>query len=204
MTFTEAAAAELKSRLRGALMALGRVDDALAIDRAYVGTIHGLGLRLLTEHAFATGRSPALRLLTEAERDLLIRREAGRSPALEPVLSDLARHGYAWDRVSGRNAEEQFRARVLATVDLLRGLGARGMDPALTEAAEGAVRTLYGACIEDATDGDGCLGRRGPGADGGLPIRHRRSGCKSDRREGIPQGFQGTESRFSRTGRAWA
>jgi hypothetical protein len=46
----------------------------MAVERAYVSTIHGLGLRLLTEHAFAAGASPQPRHLGDAERDLLIRR----------------------------------------------------------------------------------------------------------------------------------
>ena len=146
---TESAAAELKGRLRGALMAVGRIEDALAIDQAYVGTIHGLGLRLLTEHAFATGRSPALRLLTDAERDLLIRQEVGRNTALAPVRGDLERFGYSWDSRSGKSAEEQFRTRVMATVDLLRGLGRRGIDRHVAEGGEAALRAFYGYCVDD-------------------------------------------------------
>jgi ATP-dependent exoDNAse (exonuclease V) beta subunit len=149
VTFTESAAAELKGRLRGALMAAGRIEDALAIDQAYVGTIHGLGLRLLTEHAFATGRSPALRLISDAERELLIRLEGGRSAALAPLRGDLERFGYAWDGVSGKSAEAAFRAQVIATVDLLRGLGPRGTDRRIVEGAEAEVRRLYGECIDD-------------------------------------------------------
>lgn len=64
VTFTEAAASEMRDRIRGALMARGRIGDALEIDRAYIGTIHALGQRLLTEHAFAGGRSPESRLST--------------------------------------------------------------------------------------------------------------------------------------------
>src|SRR6056297_222703 len=46
VTFTEAAAAEMRDRVRGELMARGRLRDALEIDRAYMGTIHALGQRL--------------------------------------------------------------------------------------------------------------------------------------------------------------
>ncbi|MCZ4088740.1 UvrD-helicase domain-containing protein [Sinorhizobium psoraleae] len=66
VTFTEAAASDLRTRIRGALLDRGRIDEALAIDRAYVGTIHALGLRLLTEHSFAAGRSPTSRLLSDS------------------------------------------------------------------------------------------------------------------------------------------
>ncbi len=149
VTFTESAADELKGRLRGSLMAAGRIEDALAIDRAYVGTIHGLGLRLLTEHAFATGRNPSLRLLSEAERDLLLRRELGHGEALRAVRDNLGRFGYAWDRQTGRTAEEQFRSKVIATIDLLRSLGPRGLNPEIVCEAETELRKRYGPCLAD-------------------------------------------------------
>lgn len=43
VTFTEAAAAEMRDRVRGELMVRGRLQDALEIDQAYMGTIHALG-----------------------------------------------------------------------------------------------------------------------------------------------------------------
>ncbi len=142
VTFTEAAAAEMRDRVRGELMARGRLNDALDIDRAYMGTIHALGQRLLTEHAFAAGRSPESRLLSEPERDLLIRLEMTRCAALEPLMADLGRFGYAWDFLTQSSAEDSFRADVLKTVDLIRGLGARGesseiLKPALDGLTEG-------------------------------------------------------------------
>ena len=45
VTFTEAAAAELSGRIRQSLLAAGMVEDAMAVERAYVSTIHSLGLR---------------------------------------------------------------------------------------------------------------------------------------------------------------
>ena len=67
VTFTEAAAGELRERIRAGLLADGLVSEAMAVERAYVSTIHGLGLRLLTEHALAAGASPQPRHLGDAE-----------------------------------------------------------------------------------------------------------------------------------------
>jgi len=156
VTFTEAAASELRARIRAELMTRGRIDDALEIDRAYVGTIHSLGQRLLTEHAFAAGRSPASRLLSEAERDLLIRRQIARCEALSPVMGDLARFGYAWKPGTEASAEDLFRADLLRVIDLLRGLGTRGtaaeiLDPALVALDEGyGDREVDGAPLTEA------------------------------------------------------
>lgn len=156
VTFTEAAASELRGRVRGELMARGRVDDALQVEQAYMGTIHALGQRLLTEHAFAAGRSPESRLLSDPERDMLIRMEVARCAALAPLTADLSRFGYRWDFLSGASAEESFRADLLRTVDLIRGLGERGLEadilaPALDELDAGyGEREAEGAALTGA------------------------------------------------------
>jgi ATP-dependent exoDNAse (exonuclease V) beta subunit len=149
VTFTEAAASELRERVRGELMARGRIHDALEIDRAYMGTIHALGQRVLTEHAFAAGRSPDSRLLSEPERDLLIWMEMDQCEALTPLMTDLARFGYAWNPLSGASAEDGFRADVFKTVDLIRGLGARSTSREILKAALEALTTGYGPCDAD-------------------------------------------------------
>ena len=151
VTFTEAAAAEMRDRVRGELMARGRLRDALEIDRAYMGTIHALGQRLLTEHAFAAGRSPESRLLSEPERDLLIRQEMTRCPALDPLMADLGRFGYAWNHATQTSAEDGFRADVLKTVDLIRGLGPRGQSADILSPALVALTEGYGPVEADGT-----------------------------------------------------
>ncbi|MGP6089664.1 UvrD-helicase domain-containing protein [Antarctobacter jejuensis] len=149
VTFTEAAAAEMRDRVRGELMARGRLGDALEIDRAYMGTIHALGQRLLTEHAFAAGRSPESRLLSEPERDLLIRLEMTRCAALQPLMQDLGRFGYAWNFATQSSAEDGFRADLLRTVDLIRGLGERGQSPDILDPALAALAEGYGPVDPD-------------------------------------------------------
>lgn len=144
VTFTEAAAAELKARIRAELIDHDRIADALELERAYIGTIHGLGQRLLTEQAFGAGRAPTSRLLTEAERDLLIRLKMGACAPLQEVMGDLARFGYVWDRATEASAEDRFRNDVLRTIDLLRGLGARGQDPEILGPALQALEAGYG------------------------------------------------------------
>ena len=46
VTFTEAAASELQGRLRTALLEDGQPEAAMALGRAYVSTIHALGVRI--------------------------------------------------------------------------------------------------------------------------------------------------------------
>ncbi len=150
VTFTEAAAGELKSRIRGALLAQGMVAEALALERAHVSTIHGLGLRILTEHAFAAGASPQPRHLSDAERELLIRQELARCSELDAIKRDPRRYGYtgSWGAVR-KSAEDELREAVFKTIDLLRGLGDGGTDAALAEDAVRRLRASYGPVEAD-------------------------------------------------------
>lgn len=140
VTFTEAAAAELSGRIRQSLLASGMVDEAMAVERAHVSTIHSLGLRLMTEHAFASGATPQPRLLSEAEQDLLIRQELARCRELQPIVADPDRFGHAATFATG--AEDGLRTRVLDMIALLRGLGEAGSSTRLAPDACTRIRAL--------------------------------------------------------------
>ena len=127
VTFTEAAAGEMKQRIRARLLADGMMHEAIAIDSAYASTIHGLGLRILTEHAFANGSSPAPRLLSEDERDLLIRQEIARCEPLRPIAADITHFGYRGQFYNDQTPEDEFRDAVRQTVDRIAMLGDRGL-----------------------------------------------------------------------------
>lgn len=123
VTFTEAAAAELRERIRAKLLSLGRLDDALKLDQAYISTIHGFGLRLLTEFAFDAGLSPRPRLLNEDEENTLIRLALARTEKADVITANLAKFGYSYDYNSQKSAEELFRDDLLRIVMLLRSAG---------------------------------------------------------------------------------
>ena len=77
VTFTEAAATEMRERVRRAVMA----DEALAhhradLDDAVIGTVHSLALRLLREHPFDAAIDPSATVLGEDEAELLRRTAA--------------------------------------------------------------------------------------------------------------------------------
>jgi ATP-dependent helicase/nuclease subunit A len=69
ITFTEKAAAEMKSRVRKRFLDLGRRDDARAAESAWVSTIHGLCARILRAHALSAGVDPAFRVLDEVDAE---------------------------------------------------------------------------------------------------------------------------------------
>lgn len=149
VTFTEAAASELRERIRAGLLAEGLVSEAMAVERAYVSTIHGLGLRLLTEHALAAGTSPQPRHLGDAERDLLIRQALAHAKALDPIKADPERFGHAANQQKGDTVEDSLRGRVLSMIDLLRGLGDAGRDPGLIAPALARLDEIHGKPLDD-------------------------------------------------------
>jgi ATP-dependent helicase/nuclease subunit A len=75
ITYTRKAAAELRLRIRAALLARGRPDLARELDGAWVSTIHGFCARLLHANPFAAGIDPRFRELDD-EHGAVIRGEA--------------------------------------------------------------------------------------------------------------------------------
>ena len=63
ITFTEKAAAELKTRVRRRFIELGRRADARAAEGAWISTIHGFCSRVLRAHALSAGIDPDFRVL---------------------------------------------------------------------------------------------------------------------------------------------
>lgn len=149
VTFTEAAAGELRERIRAGLLADRLVTEAMAVERAYVSTIHGLGLRLLTEHALAAGASLQPRHLGDAERELLIRQALAHAKSLDPIKAEPERFGYQPNWQKGETVEDSLRGRVLSMIDLLRGLGDKGRDPGLIAPALTRLDEIYGKVIAD-------------------------------------------------------
>ena len=149
VTYTEAAASELRERIRSALLADGLVQEALAVEQAYVSTIHGLGLRILTEHAFAAGASPQPRHLADAERDLLIRQALANARSLDPIKANPSKFGYKPNWQAGKTVEDALRGRVLSIIDLLRGLGDTGLDPGLIAPSLDRLSEVYGKVLAD-------------------------------------------------------
>ena len=69
ITFTEKAAAEMKSRVRRRFLELDRREDARAAESAWVSTIHALCARILRAHALSAGVDPAFRVLDELDAE---------------------------------------------------------------------------------------------------------------------------------------
>ncbi|NLC71916.1 MAG: UvrD-helicase domain-containing protein, partial [Desulfuromonadaceae bacterium] len=144
VTFTEAAAAELRERIRAELVRQGRLEDALRLGQAYISTIHAFGLRLLTEFALDAGCNPLPRLLSEDEEGILIRQALAATDRAGPVMSQLYRFGYRWDFNSGKSAEDGFRDRILEVIRRLRAIGSPESDGGMIRRVQDVIAETYG------------------------------------------------------------
>ena len=70
ITFTEAAASELRDRIRTALAEAGETDAVDQVDEAAISTLHGFAQRILAEHPFEAGLPPAVEVLDEIQSSL--------------------------------------------------------------------------------------------------------------------------------------
>ncbi len=81
ITFTNKAAGELKSRIKAELRACGLAEQALAVDEAWVSTIHGMCARILRAHAIELDIDPAFKMADAVQVNVL------RERAVDEVLS---------------------------------------------------------------------------------------------------------------------
>ena len=67
-TFTKRAAAELRERVRVKLLREGMSREANELKNALIGTVHGLGVKLLRRFAFEAGVSPQVDIVAEEDQ----------------------------------------------------------------------------------------------------------------------------------------
>ena len=147
VTFTEAAAAELRERIRARLLESNRLEDALKLDQAYISTIHGFGLKILTEFSFEGGSSPQPRLLNEDEQTALIKQTLSHATSAKMITRDLASFGYKYVYNSG-SAEDLFREDVLAIITLLRSIGWQKKEDDYAKHATDWIKEGYGSTVK--------------------------------------------------------
>ncbi len=70
ITFTEAAASELRERIRAALEESGDRDAVQQLDEAAISTLHGFAQRILSDHPFEARLPPSIEVLDEIQSTL--------------------------------------------------------------------------------------------------------------------------------------
>ncbi|HZO10026.1 MAG TPA: UvrD-helicase domain-containing protein, partial [Myxococcota bacterium] len=71
ITFTEKAAAEMRTRVRRRFIELGRREEARASESAWISTIHGFCSRVLRAHSLSAGIDPDFSVVDELESERL-------------------------------------------------------------------------------------------------------------------------------------
>jgi len=154
ITFTEKAAAEMRTRVRRRFLDLGRREEARASESAWISTIHGFCSRVLRAHALSAGIDPDFRVLDELESERLA------ADAFDGALEQFMGDGSEPDRIEMVAAyrPDPLRDMVRTAYSHLRSRGERhprldetlpprpaGEHERLEDAARTALAELAGA-----------------------------------------------------------
>lgn len=105
ITFTKDAAAEIRDRVRRALIDEGMDEEALTVDDAWISTIHGMCSRILRAHALELGIDPEFTVLTDSDElmDQAVEHVLARAtaPDAAPELAASLKALYAWYPMAG-------------------------------------------------------------------------------------------------------
>ncbi|MCB0599413.1 MAG: UvrD-helicase domain-containing protein, partial [Phaeodactylibacter sp.] len=116
-TFTKKAAAELQERVRVRLLEEGLAEQADQLANALIGTVHGLGVKLLQRFAYEAGVSPQVDIIADEDQQVLFNR------SLATVLTGerVEKMEYLSDRL-GLNKRERYdwRQEVKKMTDIAR------------------------------------------------------------------------------------
>ena len=159
ITFTKDAAAEIRDRVRRALIDEGMDEEALTVDDAWISTIHGMCSRILRAHALELGIDPEFTVLTDADElmDQAVEHVLARAtaPDAAPELAASLKALYAWYPMAGEGGPFGAGTTIKGLVRELLELSSQlpgGMDDvcvargqADTSALADAYRTALGA-----------------------------------------------------------
>ena len=116
-TFTQKAAAELQERVRVRLLEAGHSEQADQLTNALIGTVHGLGVKLLQRFAFEAGVAPNVTIIADEDQQILF------NLSLATVLTPerVEKMEYLSDRL-GLNKRERYdwRREVRNVTDIAR------------------------------------------------------------------------------------
>lgn len=117
-TFTAKAAAELEERVRTKLLEEGLTEQANDLSNALIGTVHGLGVKLLKRFAFEAGVSPQVGILADEDSQIFFNQSLAQIMTNERVdrINELC------DRLglSKKTGTYEWRVNVRTIVDVAR------------------------------------------------------------------------------------
>ena len=111
ITFTNAAATEIKERVREALEKEGLHSAALQVDDAWISTIHGMCSRILKIHALDLGLDPKFEIIDDMTRNQLI------NISIEEVLRELSQdESYAEFLSTYAGKRDELKSRIVTLI----------------------------------------------------------------------------------------
>jgi len=158
VTFTKAAANEMRQRIRIDLLKAELIEEANRVQDAIITTIHAFGRELVEGFAWEKGLSPEPRQLTEHEQKLLLNRALNQVEAIAPLIDNLAQYGYTGSYRKDGFVEpaDELQNTLLSVANHLRSLGKGESEngeeaQTLLEEAQGLARNLYGQTFKAET-----------------------------------------------------
>ena len=148
VTFTEAAATEMRERVRRAVMTDPALsDDRRDMDEAAIGTVHALALRLLCEHPVEAAIDPAADVLADDEAELL--RRIACAEAIDAAAEAGDARTAALRAIEVYHAGLQLPLMVARRDDVRAAFAAMGPEPdGWAEHARATLDARYGALRE--------------------------------------------------------
>mgnify|MGYP001736572067 CR=1 FL=1 len=111
ITFTNAAATEIKERVREALEKEGLHSAALQVDDAWISTIHGMCSRILKIHALDLGLDPEFEIINDMTRNQLV------NISIEEVLRELSQdESYAEFLSTYAGKRDELKSRIVTLI----------------------------------------------------------------------------------------
>ncbi len=138
-TFTKKAAAELEERVRITLLEEGLPELADRLTGALIGTVHGLGVKLLKRFAFEAGVSPAVDIIADEDQEIFFNQALATILTLERVEQmEILTEKMSLRKI--RMGNYDWRQDVKKIVDIAR---ANGFDAAKLEVSKNkSIETL--------------------------------------------------------------
>ena len=149
ITFTNAAATEIKERVREALEKEGLHSAALQVDDAWISTIHGMCSRILKIHALDLGLDPEFEIINDMTRNQLV------NLSIEEVLRELSQdESYAEFLSTYAGNRDALKSRIETLISYAQsspvGMDAISFvgDSSDLEVLKAELESLYGALEE--------------------------------------------------------
>lgn len=125
VTFTNAAASEMRQRIKLALLGAGQTEQAAQLQQSVITTIHAFGLNVLERFAFEQGLSPTPRQLNENEQQYLLAQILSELETVVALVDNADRFGYKATKNKDGYQDKYLgiQKTVLRAINTLRSIG---------------------------------------------------------------------------------